>query len=102
MIANHSGQIDDRDQNKLVLSDISNNAFYDGTEVKVSPAENGQISYQIPYRLAVTLPGIFEDIDRDPKVYGIAEYIVRVSTLEEVFIEIGRKENAIQDEEFKK
>ena len=44
-------------------------------------------------------PTLFEEIDNNLASYGIEDYTVRVSTLEEVFIEIGRRENLKEDEE---
>ena len=63
----------------------------------MSYIENGQISYQVPYRLGGSFPEIFKEVDEDLISLGIKDYIVRVSTLEEVFIEIGKKENAKED-----
>ena len=42
---------------------------------------------------------MFDEIDKSLESLGIEDYIVRVSTLEEVFIEIGRKENIKEDEQ---
>ena len=67
--------------------------------VKVKRGENNQITFQVPDRLAPQFPFIFDEMDRDPDSYGIAKYSVRVSTLEEVFIEIGNKEKQLDKDE---
>ena len=43
--------------------------------------------------MGTELPRIFERIDADFAGFNIQDYIIRVSTLEEVFIEIGRRED---------
>ena len=60
----------------------------------MAQVDNSLVTYQVPYSLGQNFGAIFEEIDNNLAEYGIDEYTIRVSTLEEVFIEIGRKENA--------
>ena len=43
---------------------------------------------------------MFEEIDENKIKYGISDYSIRCSTLEEVFIKIGEDESKAEDEEF--
>ena len=56
----------------------------------------------MPYSIGPYFKQFFEEIDSDKTKFGIKEYSVRCSTLEEVFIEIGRKENASAEQEMQK
>ena len=56
----------------------------------------------MPYSIGPYFKQFFAELDADKARYGIKEYSVRCSTLEEVFIEIGRKENASAEEEMQK
>ena len=78
-----------RDSSSVVPSD---NMQDEG--VSIERNETGVVSYQVPYRLGAQFPKIFTELDENPESFGIKDYVVRVSTLEEVFIEIGRKEEA--------
>jgi hypothetical protein len=63
------------------------------TDVIVSKSDNDRLVYQIPYRFSSQFKQVFEAIDADLAAFNVKSYIVRVSTLEEVFIEIGRLED---------
>ena len=64
--------------------------------------DSDQIVYQMPYSIGPYFKNFFEEIDAEKDKFGIKDYSVRCSTLEEVFIEIGRKENASAEEEMQK
>ena len=59
--------------------------------------EDGRLSYKIPYEYGPYFEKIFDTIDNDMPRFGISSYSIRVSTLEEVFIEIGRREKDLED-----
>jgi hypothetical protein len=48
----------------------------------------------LPFELAPHFKDIFSNLDKDLKGYGVRFYSMRVATLEEVFIELGKKEHS--------
>ena len=54
--------------------------------VKVSKNSSGKIVYEVPSEISKHFSTIFEKIDNNKQMYGIKDYIVRNSTMEEVFI----------------
>ena len=62
--------------------------------------DNGQLVYTVPYNVSLNFKEFFKEIDSDLERFGILEYTVRCTTLEEVFAKVGRKEEALEEEEF--
>jgi len=54
--------------------------------------EAGQNVLELPKEISEHFDEIFQTIDADPEVWNIKQYNLRVSSLEEVFIEIGERE----------
>ena len=61
--------------------------------------EQGRTVFKVPYSVQNRFGTIFKDIDSNLSTYGIENYSIRCSTLEEVFIKIGKEEDKIEDEE---
>ena len=70
------------------------------SDISVSTSENGRLVYQIPYKFAQNFDQIFKKIDENPQNFNIQDYQVRVSSLEEVFIETG-KQSALKSDKLK-
>ena len=67
---------------------------------EVMKNEQGRTVFKLPYAISSRFKPLFDDIDGDKQKYGIKDYSIRCSTLEEVFIKIGEEEDKLEDEEF--
>lgn len=63
-------------------------------EFRVHRDEGNREVYTIPRETAEVFNSLFSKVDTDKEALNIAEYVVRTSSLEEVFIQIGEKEKA--------
>ena len=61
--------------------------------------EKGSIRYTLPFEFAPHFKDVFSSLDRDLRTYGVRSYSMRVATLEEVFIELGKKEHSFDAQE---
>ena len=55
--------------------------------------------YELPYKIGEQFSILFTEIDNNKEQYGIKEYSVRSSTLEEVFITLGEMEKKSEEKE---
>jgi hypothetical protein len=62
--------------------------------------EQGNMVYRVPSSIAKQFRPMCNELDSDKDKYGISNYSIRCSTLEEVFIKIGKEEDKLEDEEF--
>ena len=67
--------------------------------LKVYKNEQGKIVYELPYNIAERFSILAEAMDTDGQRYGIKDYIIRSSTLEEVFITLGELEKKAEQKE---
>ena len=92
-------EIDPLDQNEKENYTLSN-AIKDSLaeigyndSIKVTYDDAGKIIYELPYQLAEQFTTLFSGIDDNMEQYGIKDYVVRSSTLEEVFITLKDMED---------
>ena len=72
--------------------------YVSGTDsFEVNQNEQGNTVFRVPSTIALQFKPLFEDIDSNKDRYGISDYSVRCSTLEEVFIKIGDEEAKAED-----
>ena len=70
----------------------------DETMMHKSVDEAGRDIYHVPKALGAHFSEIFSEVDSRMAELNIAEYVVRTSSLEEVFIKIGENENKLDTE----
>jgi len=61
-------------------------------EIKVQESDNGNTEYNLPASSAPYFHELFKYIDENRPDLNILRYNLRVASLEEVFIEIGKNE----------
>ena len=64
---------------------------YEG-KINISKNDQGKTVYELPYQIADQFTTLFGEIDENKEQYGIKDYTLRSSTLEEVFITLGEME----------
>ena len=60
--------------------------------MKIQQNEQGKVVYELPYDICERFGILAEEMDKDGQRYGIKDYLIRSSTLEEVFITLGELE----------
>ena len=68
-------------------------------KINISKNEQGKIVYELPYKIGDQFAMLFTEIDNNKDQYGIKDYSVRSSTLEEVFITLGEMEKKSEEKE---
>ena len=61
--------------------------------------EAGRDIYHVPKALGAHFSELFSEVDQRMAELNIAEYVVRTSSLEEVFIKIGENESKLETED---
>lgn len=62
------------------------------SDLQIHSGESDRSVYTVPKELGEHFDKIFKEIDSNLAVFNIAEYVVRTSSLEEVFAKIGEDE----------
>ena len=62
--------------------------------------EQGRTVFRVSDSIAERFKPLFNEIDNNKDKYGIADYSIRRSTLEEVFIKIGEEEVVLDEQQF--
>ena len=65
----------------------------EGDDFEVKENEQGNTVFRAPSNIANQFRPMFNEIDNNKDRYGIVNYSIRCSTLEEVFIKIGEEED---------
>ena len=68
-------------------------------KINISKNDQGKIVYELPYKISEQFSTLFAKIDERKQDFGIKEYSVRSSTLEEVFITLGEMEKEAENKE---
>ena len=82
------------------IEDESQSSFIGSDNFEMESNEQGKTVYKVPYSIAKKFKVLFEEIDGNKAKYGVADYSIRCSTLEEVFIKIGEEEAKLEEKEF--
>ena len=72
----------------------------EGEEFEMLENELGNTVFRVPSNISNQFRPLFNEIDNNMEKYGIVNYSIRCSTLEEVFIKIGEEEEKAEDKEF--
>ena len=70
-------------------------AIHDAIEARVDNAElvnniAGELSYKLPFAASPNFPDLFDTFDQHQQPWGIQSYGISVTTLEEVFLKVGK------------
>ena len=70
-------------------------AIHDAIEAHVDSAElvnniAGELSYKLPFAASPNFPDLFDTFDHNQQPWGIQSYGISVTTLEEVFLKVGK------------
>ena len=72
----------------------------EGDDFEMMENEQGNTMFRVPSNISNQFRPLFNEIDNNKDRYGIVNYSIRCSTLEEVFIKIGEEEEKAEDKEF--
>jgi len=105
---NHDSRTDEQEEELSLLvqqhvdqSTSEVNEVIAADSFEVNKNEQGNVVYRVPIQFANQFRSLFNEIDGNKEKYGVTNYSIRCSTLEEVFIKIGEEEDKLEDEEFK-
>jgi ATP-binding cassette subfamily A (ABC1) protein 3 len=57
----------------------------------------GEISFRLPFSQAKNFPALFRQLDERMAEWGMESYGISVTTLEEVFLRVGRDEEDVEE-----